>query len=582
MKLKITQRLAAILFVCIASISVAQTTKTDSTISTVDTSTSPSENYVAINDTIQIHNPLTSPSTIIWTSSDTKIASVLQNGKVLGIEPGIATIYITNASNIILMKWSIQVYKTSFDSSTIDTGVIINPEPPIYPYTYYDTVGKSINIQPNISISVPYTWSSSDNAIASVDQKGNVYGLANGDVIIYLTISDSSSLTKFLIHVINTYNGDTGISTNPEPPIYPNSYTVKRGETINIKPDVAINTSYLWQTSDKSIASVDQNGNVTGLQIGSATIYILLSDSITLSKYEINVVDTAYNDSIKLDPPVYYLKLTVGEKYLFTTKDSSQFVISDSTIIAKVSYGFVATKVGETLIYEYDKLGNLVNDWDIFVYDQTPIDTIIDIVPQNPGYQTIYLTVGDTSNIFNYVLFPTTSSIDWVSNGVINPISNGSFAAIAEGYTKCVVNTNDSLKKQAYIVIYVSSNATIGKDSMLRILAMPVISPVNFQYQNYKTIEILDSNSIRIVFDKEITDVQEIEKYLNLNYQPDSTLLKASAGSLTITSVSIDPTNNKALIITTKEVISSTTSLSVVYNNIAILSTNGTSYNKLS
>ena len=583
MKLKITHKLATILFVCIASVSVAQTTKVDSTGSTVDTSNSPSVYYVAVNDTIQIYNPLASPTAITWTSSDTKIATVLQNGKVLGIAPGMVTIYITNVANTIAMKWPIQVYKSIVDSTPIDTGVVIDPQPPIYPYTYYDTVGKTINIQPIVTIAVPYSWYSSDNTIATVDQKGNVTGITAGDVVIYISISDSSMLSKFLIHVLDTiYTKDTGIVITPEPPIYPNNYSLILGETINLTPDVAINTSYSWQTTDKSIAMVDANGNVTGLGIGNATIYLSLSNGTIVSKYEITVIDSSYNDSTKLGPNVNTLKLALGEKYLFTSKDSSVFVSTDSTIIAKVSYGFVATKVGETLIHEYDKSGNLLNNWDIFVYDQTPIDSTINVVPENPGYQTIYLSVGDTADIFNYVLFPSTSSIDWVTNGVINPITNGIFAAIAEGYTKCVVSTNDSLKKQAYVVIYVSSNVSIGKDSMIRILAMPVISPVNFQYQNYSTIEKLDSNSLRIVFDKEITDVVEIEKYLNLTYLSDTLKLKANSGSLTITSVSIDPTNNKALIITTKEVIPSTASLSVVYNNVAILSTTGTSYNKIS
>jgi len=669
MKSTITHILAAVLFVFCAVISSAQTTKIDSTGTNVDSSISPSVYYVAINDTVQISNPLTLPTAVIWTSSDPTIATVLQNGKVIGVQPGNVSIYITNVNGTVMLKWPVQVYKPTIDSTINDSSTVINPEPPIKLNEYTVKIGETINIQPGITIAIAYTWFTSNDTIATVDQKGNVTGIRIGDAIIYIGISNANALSKYLVHVIDTVNyNDTGKTITPEPPVYPNNYTIKIGETINIQPEATISIPYNWQTSENSIATIDQKGNVTGIQAGNATIYLSLANDSILSKFEIFVIaDTLKNnDSSTVNPDIQYVKLAIGEKYLLKSKDTDVFISSDSTIKALNSYEFIASKVGETIINEYDRFGSKVSIWDIFVYTNTiPVDTGIVVSPVdttffhyiklaigekyklssndssyfissdstikakgsytfvasqvgeteiiefnnsgkqvkefdflvytntttidsgivklgNQGTQTVYLSVGDNSNLFNYINLPATSTIDWVSNGVIKPGLNGSFTAIADGYTKCIVNTNDSLKQQEYFVIYVSSNAAVGKDSLVRIIALPVISSLNFQYQNYTAIEKLDSNSLRVVFDKEITDIAEIEKNLNLSIQsPDTTLLKAGLGSLTITSVIIDPTNNKAIIITTKEVIQETASISVSYNNTTLLSTNGTTYNKI-
>jgi len=455
---------------------------------------------------------------------------------------------------------------------------------------YYVGIGDSVQIN-NSFDSKQIVWSTSDASIIIVNPVGIVIGVNEGLAVVYATASDGSTLSKWEVKCFKS-NVDSTLDSNivTDPIVQPDPYyKLLVGEKINIQPSVMIALPYSWISSNPEVASIDNNGNVVGIKSGESIVALQLSNGTTLSKYIIYVGDTtSISDTTVVDPgySVQYLKLALGEKYTFTNDTNSNLIYVDKIAGIKSSgkYDFVAKYVGENSIIASDVVGNIQEQWIVYVYDTvstTPIDTNTFIIAK-PGYQSIYLTLGDTANIYSYLnlnISPEFLTIDWVSNGIIEPGVGGWFKTIATGYTKCFVHSLDGTKFQEYFVINVFNN-TIDKDSIKELIYLPVISASNFQYQNYSKIEIIDSNSIKIVFEKEITDIDEIAK--NLNLQFDSTgKQKADAGSLTIKTVKIDPTNNKAIIITTEEVIPETATLALTFNDVLILSSEGNAYNLL-
>jgi hypothetical protein len=559
----------------------SELTGTDSS-STVTDSTS-SMYSIQVGDTVQINYLIPVATTISWNTLDSKIADVLNDGRIFGKSIGITSIYITKADGSVMMKWEVQVTPKIIDPILIDTGISINPEPPIYNSDYTIMIGESVTIESPVMIALPYSWISINPAIAKVDQNGTVTGISKGLDTISVALANGSIVSTYTVYV-----ADTSINILP-PPIYnPNDYILSLGETINISPNVTYTTTIKWKSLDPKIATIDTDGNVTGLTIGSTVIYMCLPNDSVISKYLITVLDTV--SVIYPTINAQYVKLAIGETYTLKSDSlNTIYVSTDSTIKASGIYNFIAKQIGQTQINEYNRWGNLLTEWYIYVYDPSYIIPIDSSVVNGYSYKNIYVNIGDTVTIYNYLNVQPSpnNAISWATTGVIDLLYDGStFVATTSGYTKCnikITNASGTIQ-DIYLVVNVASNSSIGLDSLRKIIALPIITPTNFIYQNYTAVEQIDSTVLRIIFDKEITDISEIAKYLELNIQYQaivSNQLK-TGNTLTITSVSIDPTNNKAIIITTKEAIPATANVSLTFNNVALLSTNGESFNQLS
>ena len=126
------------------------------------------------------------------------------------------------------------------------------------------------------------TWSSSDDSVATVDQNGVVTGVSEGTAIITAT-NDNGSGTVTVIVTDDTIYPTSIIVT-------PHTSTGNTGDTVSLTAVVTpsdADTTVTWTTSDSTIATVDQNGNVTLISGGTATITATtsngLSDSATIT-----------------------------------------------------------------------------------------------------------------------------------------------------------------------------------------------------------------------------------------------------------------------------------------------------------
>ena len=115
------------------------------------------------------------------------------------------------------------------------------------------------------------TYSSSDNSKVSVDQLGNIRALEEGDVLITITCSNGVSTDcQVVVSAVSEVVAVTGISLNKT------NVNMHTGDTLTLKatisPANATNKSVKWESSAPTVASIDNNGLVTALSDGSATI----------------------------------------------------------------------------------------------------------------------------------------------------------------------------------------------------------------------------------------------------------------------------------------------------------------------
>lgn len=207
---------------------------------------------------------------VTWTSSNTSIVSVDANGLLKGESPGSAVITATtNESG-----------KTA--SSTV-TAANIAVTGVTLPATSAVGVNNSItlvaSIQPANATNKAITWSSSDAGIVSVSQSGVLTGVSPGNATITVTTQDGAKTASSVITSSNVLL--TSVVLNKT------TATVGVGDTTSIKatvaPAIASNKTVLWSSSNPAVATVSNNGIVTAIAIGTATIAATAQDASGIS-----------------------------------------------------------------------------------------------------------------------------------------------------------------------------------------------------------------------------------------------------------------------------------------------------------
>lgn len=203
--------------------------------------------------------PANSTDKIQWSSSNVDIAKVSSSGKITAVKAGTATITATAYSG----------KKATCTVTVIKEAASIK----ISRKTLNLAKGKSSKLKytlPSNSGTKSVKWISSNKSIVKVDKNGKVTGVKAGTAyVIVETASGVSAKCK-----VTVKNLATKISLNKS------KATIKLGKSITLKYSVPKNTvadGIKWSTSNKKVAYVN-NGNVTGVGIGTANITVKMSN----------------------------------------------------------------------------------------------------------------------------------------------------------------------------------------------------------------------------------------------------------------------------------------------------------------
>lgn len=128
------------------------------------------------------------------------------------------------------------------------------------------------------------------------------------------------------------------------------SLTLTAGDTYTMTATVSpAGTAYTWKTSDKTVADVDQNGVITGVKAGTATITAQINDSIrascvvTVTAPEETKTITLEKTSLMLYVDgTYTMAATVspaGTAYTWNTSDKAVATVDKNGVITGVKAG---------------------------------------------------------------------------------------------------------------------------------------------------------------------------------------------------------------------------------------------------
>ena len=287
---------------------------------------------------------------VSWSSSNTKIATVDSDGKVIAVKAG--TVTITAKAGDKMATCTVTVEKLVIPVSSISlnkTSLTL---------TEGENETLTATVGPDNATDKTVTWSTSDASVATVDQSGRVTAVKAGSVTITAKAGDKTAtcavtVEKLVIPV-------SSVSLNKT------SLTLTEGEsetlTATVSPDNAADKTVIWATSDANIAIVSQNGKITAVKAGTAVIMAKAGDrvadcSVTVEKLVIPVSSISLNKtSLTLtEGDSETLTATVGpdnatdKTVTWSTSDASVSTVDQSGRVTAVKAGTatITAKAGD-------------------------------------------------------------------------------------------------------------------------------------------------------------------------------------------------------------------------------------------
>jgi trimeric autotransporter adhesin len=236
-------------------------------------------------------------ATIAWSSDDATIASVTANGNaatITAVGPGATVIRArvgTIGADITVQVFGVRAIQVSPTNASIRAG---DSQP----------FSAAFDADPGVSTAV--TWTSADNAIATVNTAGLVTGVAPGTTTIRATsVADPRRTATGAI----TVTPARGVS------IAPTSANLATNEQRTLLATVAIeaglSTAVTWRTSAPAVATVSQTGVVRGVAFGTTTITaVAVADTMLKGTATINVVPVVRSVTVSPTTASLFINLT--------------------------------------------------------------------------------------------------------------------------------------------------------------------------------------------------------------------------------------------------------------------------------
>lgn len=272
---------------------------------------------------------------VTWSSSNEDVATVDQNGKVTAVAKGDATITATAADNktaTCAVKVTVPVDSVTLSPKTLTLMV-------------GETGNLTAEVLPAEASDPTVTWSSSKTGVATVSD-GTVTAKAVGETTITAKAGGKSDTCT--VTVVEKKVPATSIELDKT------SLTMKAGDsekvTATLKPDDTTD-KVEWTSSDTSKATVDQDGNITAVAVGTATITAKANDTVsatcavTIEKGDQTI--TAENKTLTYgDTGVKIGATTNGDATLTYTPDNSGVItVAEDGTITAVKAGEAKVKI---------------------------------------------------------------------------------------------------------------------------------------------------------------------------------------------------------------------------------------------
>lgn len=205
---------------------------------------------------------------ILWSSTDEQVVTVDENGLVLFVGAGTATVKAVSESNPEINTFC----NFKVDPAVWVTEITLNRES--VRAKMGTTMSLYATVIPSNATNRKLIWSSSDERVVTVDETGNISLIGVGEAIVTATSVQKPEISaSCAVTVVEDDIPITGVSLDRT------TYTGKEGTTVQLTATVLPeNTTeeyrLSWSASPRRVATVDDNGLVTLVSEGTATVTV--------------------------------------------------------------------------------------------------------------------------------------------------------------------------------------------------------------------------------------------------------------------------------------------------------------------
>lgn len=283
---------------------------------------------------------------LTWASTDTKIATVDEKGRITAKAPGKVVVFAKTAygdavyCNVTVVQQADEI-QLNFDKKTIVIG---------------ESFKLKATMQPSSAEEISLIWSSSNEKVAKVSRDGTVKAISGGTAIIKVQTEDKK-ITKFCI--VTVVEHVTNVKLNKS------NYILGVGKRFTLKATVEANTAtnpkLKWTSSNSKVATVNSQGIVTAKSIGTAVITATAQDgtnaeasceirvvkAVTSVTLNASSVTTVEGRSFKLKATVKPTNATI-KKVKWTSSDESIAIVDSNGVVTALKAGTVKIKATAT------------------------------------------------------------------------------------------------------------------------------------------------------------------------------------------------------------------------------------------
>ncbi|MBO4946240.1 MAG: Ig-like domain-containing protein [Lachnospiraceae bacterium] len=288
-----------------------------------------------------------------WSTSDKNVATVSENGLVTAVGGGNATITCTaqDGSNVkATCKVTVTVPVSGIQLSQTSAELTVG-----------DTLTLTKTIYPSDATNQAVTWTSSSDAVASVDSNGKITAKTAGSAVITCkSVSDNSvvGICNVTVKAKVQTPAEIKVSTIS---LNKTTASVTKGKTLQltatVAPANATNKTVTWSTSNKNVATVSPSGLVTAKSAGTATITCTAKDGsnvkatckITVKNPVVKVTKVTLNKTTATLAPKETLTLKAAVTPTNATNKAVTWKSSNTKIATVSSSGKVTAKAAGTV-----------------------------------------------------------------------------------------------------------------------------------------------------------------------------------------------------------------------------------------
>jgi YD repeat-containing protein len=341
--------------------------------------------------------------------------------------------------------------KFSFTTEAVDTipvtGVSLNKTSTSLNVGATETLTATIT--PENATNKNVSWTSSNEAVATVSSDGTVTGVGVGTATITVTTTDCNFTASCEVSVNVENIPVTGVSLNKAS----TSINELEEDTLiaTITPSDATNQDVTWSSSDTEVATVDSTGTIIGVAPGTATITVTTADGGFTANCVVTVTDTNIAvDGVSLNKTsdsIYigsYDTLVASINPTNATNQNVTWSSSDNNIATVDSTGKVTgVSIGTATITVTTEDGNKTATCTITVSEQLTIPVTGVTLDQ----ETMTLTAGGSTGVLTATITPanaTNQNVTWISSDdTIATVANGVVTPVAAGTAIITVTTVD-------------------------------------------------------------------------------------------------------------------------------------------